>query len=414
VSPPPLHRNREFVALWIGNAVSWLGISISSFAYPLVVLQATGSAAKAGLVGSVLTATTFFLRLPAGALTDRWDRKRIMLACDGGRAAGSASLAVALALGHFHLWHVLIVAFLEGSLGTLFGPAESAAVRRVVAPEQRREAVALNTSRAQLPGLIGPPLGGALLSVSRALPFVADAISYLVSLIAVLFIRTPLRDPPNEQDGTRNIFDGIRWLWRRPFLRALLVWMGLSALAFGGAGLVILVLARSRGASSLELGVMFSIMAVGNVAGALATPRLIKRFSGRTLVVALAWTMPTAWFLLLPTHSPYVIGLLGAAANFLAPAVGAVLFATIATDAPDHLQGRTTAGAIQISSMPAPLAPLVAGLLLGAAGPRETVTVYGAFLVATAILATLSRGLKEPGSEGLELDSRTWRAPRMR
>jgi predicted MFS family arabinose efflux permease len=236
-----------------------------------------------------------------------------------------------------------------------------------------------------------------LLSASRALPFVADAISYLVSLIAILFIRTPLRDPPNEHEETRSIFDGIRWLWRRPFLRALLVWMGLGTLAFGGVGLVILVLARSRGASSLELGVMFSIMAVGMVAGALATPRLIKRFSGRTLVVALAWTMPAAWFLLLPTHSPYLIGLLGAVANFLAPAVGAVLFATIATDAPDHLQGRTTAGAIQISSMPAPLAPLTAGLLLGALGARETVVVYGAFLVAMAILATTSRGLKSQG-----------------
>jgi MFS family permease len=395
VTPPPLHRNREFVALWIGNAVSWLGISISSFAYPLVVLQATGSAAKAGLVGSVLTATTFFLRLPAGALTDRWDRKRIMIVCDGGRAAASASLALALAFGRFHLWHVLIVAFLEGSLGTLFGPAESAAVRRVVAPEQRREAVALNTSRAQLPGLIGPPLGGALLSASRALPFVADAISYVVSLLAVLLIRTPLRDPPSEHDDTRSIFEGIRWLWRRPFLRALLVWMGLGTLAFGGIGLVILVLARNRGASSLELGVMFSIMAIGSVAGALATPRLITRFSGRTLVVALAWTLAAAMLLLLPAHSPYLIGLLGAVANFLVPAVGAVLFSTIATDAPDHLQGRTTAGAIQISSMPAPLAPLTAGLLLGAVGARHTVMVYGAFLVAIAVVASLSRDLKE-------------------
>jgi predicted MFS family arabinose efflux permease len=397
VSAPPLHRNREFVALWVGNAVSWLGISISSFAYPLVVLQATGSAAQAGLVGSVLTATTFFLRLPAGALTDRWDRKRIMIACDAGRAAGSASLALALAFGRFHLWHVLLVAFLEGSLGTLFGPAESAAVRRVVAPEQRREAVALNQSRVQLPSLVGPPLGGVLLSLSRALPFVADAVSYLVSLIAVLFVRTPLRDPPSEHEDSRSIFEGIRWLWRRPFLRALLIWMGLSALAFNGIGLVILVLARSRGASSLALGLMFSIMAVGMLAGALATPRLIRRYSGRTLVVVAAWTVTAAWFLLLPMHSPYLIGLLGAVANFLAPAIGAVLFSTIAADAPDHLQGRTTAGAIQISSLPAPIAPLGAGLLLGRLGARDTVIVYGAFLVAMAILATTSRGLKAHG-----------------
>src|SRR5437763_15713360 len=99
----PLHRNREYVALWIGQAVSALGISISSFAYPLVVLDATGSPARAGLVGSVLAGTTFFLRLPAGALVDRWDRKRILIACDLGRALNSAVLAATLALGPFWL-----------------------------------------------------------------------------------------------------------------------------------------------------------------------------------------------------------------------------------------------------------------------------------------------------------------------
>jgi hypothetical protein len=94
-------------------------------------------------------------------------------------------------------------------------------------------------------------------------------------------------------------------------------------------------------------------------------------------------------------HSPYLIGLLGAIASFLSPAVSAVLFSTISADAPDHLQGRTTAGAIQISSLPAPVAPLAAGLLLGALGSRHTVILYGAFFLALAILATTSRGLRE-------------------
>lgn len=62
-----LRANREFTALWIGQAVSNLGIGISSFAYPVVVLAATGSAVKAGAVGSVFAATAFVLRIPAGA-----------------------------------------------------------------------------------------------------------------------------------------------------------------------------------------------------------------------------------------------------------------------------------------------------------------------------------------------------------
>src|SRR3954453_4122768 len=235
MAPPPLRRNREFVALWVGNAVSNLGISISSFAYPLVVLYATGSATKAGLVGTTLAVTTFVLRLPAGALTDRWDRRRLMIACDAGRAAASASLALALALGRFHLWHVLLVAFVEGSLGTLFGPSESAAVRLVVAPDQRREAVARNASRGQLPSVVGPPLGGLLVSAGRALPFVADALSYLASLVAILTVRTPLRDPAADREAaTGGIFEGIRWIWRHSFLCDFVVWLSLESLVLCG------------------------------------------------------------------------------------------------------------------------------------------------------------------------------------
>jgi predicted MFS family arabinose efflux permease len=396
---PPLRRNREFVALWIGGAISNLGISISSFAYPLVVLGATESPAKAGLVGSVLTGTTFVLRLPLGALTDRWDRKRLMIACDAGRAAASASLAAALAFGRFHLWHVLLVAFVEGSLGTLFGPSESAAVRLVVAPEQRREAVALNASRMQVPSVVGAPLGGVLLSAARALPFVADALSYLASLAAIATVRTPLREPRNDVTSS-GVFDGIRWLWQRPFLRSLLVWMSLETLAFAGIGLVIIVLARDLGASPSSLGLLSAITGAGGVVGALATPLLLRTASPALLVVGSSWVLTGATLLVLVPRSPYLIGLAGAAAFFFVPSLGALLFSTIADEAPDHLQGRTTAGAIQVAGLLAPVAPLAAGFLLGALGPRHTVLLYAGFFGVLAI--------------GASLHSNAWRAPRRR
>jgi MFS family permease len=258
----PLRRNRAFVALWVGQAVSNLGIGISSFAYPLVVLAATGSAVRAGAVGSVLAATAFVLRLPAGALVDRLPRKRVLVLCDLGRALNSAGFAAALALGHFWFPHVLAVAFVEAALGVLFGPAETAAVRRVVGARRVREAVAANASRASLPGVLGPPLGGVLLAVGRSLPFVADAVSYTLSLGCVLTVRTPLGPDGGRARAVRRlaeIFDGIRWLRRDPFLRALLLpfmWFGL---ALGSIGLVLLVLARDLGAGSGEIGVMYAI-----------------------------------------------------------------------------------------------------------------------------------------------------------
>jgi len=391
---PPLHRNREYVALWLGQTVSNLGISISSFAYPLVVLAATGSAAKAGLVASVLTATTFLLRVPAGALVDRWNRKTILVVCDLGRALSAGSFALVLALGHFVFAQVLVVAFLEGAFGVLFGPAESAAVRRVVAPDQVRDAVAKNQSRMQIGGVVGPPLGGLLLSAGRALPFVVDAASYLVSLAGVLVVRSPLQEPPAEPVRRRvfaDVFDGLRWLWRRPFFRIVLVWMTLEAVALSSMGLVILVLARNRGASSAELGGMFALTGAGGVAGAFAAPMLVRRFSPRVLVLAFAWTAAAATFALQAANSPYAIGALGAAVFFLSPSLAAFLFGAIAERCPDDLLGRANSAAIQLASLGTPAGPLIAGGLLGALGPSHTVLVYAAWLLLLAVGATLSR-----------------------
>lgn len=384
------------MALWVGQIVSALGISISSFAYPLVVLAATGSPAKAGLVGSVLAGTTFFLRLPAGALVDRWNRKAILVVCDVGRALSAGVFAVTLALGHFFFAQVLVVAFLEGAFGVLFGPAEAAAVRRVVAPTQVRDAVARNQSRMQLAGLVGPPVGGVLLDVGRALPFVADAVSYLVSLVGVLFVRSALQDPevprPKRRIGA-EVLDGVRWLWRRPFFRGVLVWMTLEGAAFSSIGLVILVLARERGASSGQLGAMFAITAAGGVLGALATPWLLRHASPRALMLAFGWIGAIATLALHEVDSPYAIGVLGAAAFFLSPSLSGFLFAAIAEQCPDRLLGRTNSAAIQLASLASPIGPLVAGALLGLLGAPTTVLVYAGWMLVLAVAATAARGV---------------------
>ena len=130
-----------------------LGISISSFAYPLVVLDQTGSPANAGLVGSILAGTAFFLRLPAGVLVDRWNRRAILILCDLGRALNAGAFAVALALGHFLYAHVLVVAFVEAALGVLFGlprrpPCVASSRRsRCARPSRRTRAARLSPAR---------------------------------------------------------------------------------------------------------------------------------------------------------------------------------------------------------------------------------------------------------------------------
>src|SRR6185312_1795540 len=95
----PLHRNRDFLLLWSGQAISQLGSQVSLVAYPLLVLAVTGSPAKAGIVAFARNIPIAALALPAGMLADRVNRRRLMVATDGVRAMAMASIPIAAAAG---------------------------------------------------------------------------------------------------------------------------------------------------------------------------------------------------------------------------------------------------------------------------------------------------------------------------
>jgi predicted MFS family arabinose efflux permease len=268
-------------------------------------------------------------------------------------------------------------------------------VRRVVGPERVREAVAANASRSALPGVLGPPLGGVLLSAGRAFPFVADAISYAASLLCVLTVRTEL-GPENRQSSSpvADVLEGLRWLLRDVFLRAALLFFMAFGLVLGSVGLVLLVLARDHGAGSGELGLMFALTAGGGVLGALATPRLVRTFRPHVLMLLFAWLAAAATLCLTLLASPIAFGLAGAVAFFFVPPLNAAVFGRIGERAPDALQGRVTSAAIQMASLLGPVGPLAAGLLIEELGARQAALTYGLVVVALACAATLSPALR--------------------
>ncbi|MGH2507916.1 MAG: MFS transporter, partial [Ktedonobacteraceae bacterium] len=139
-----LWRNRDFMLLWSGQLVSSLGTQISQLAFPLLVLAITHSAAQAGIVGALRGLPFALLCLPAGALVDRWDRKKVMLICDTGRAIALGSVPIALWLNHVTIIQLSLVALVEGTLMTFFSIAEIACLPRVVPKEQLPTATAQN------------------------------------------------------------------------------------------------------------------------------------------------------------------------------------------------------------------------------------------------------------------------------
>jgi MFS family permease len=179
--------------LWGGQVISAVGTQVSDLALPLLVLHLTGSPAQAGLVGALGALPYVVFCLPAGALVDRWDRKRTMLLCDSVRAISLGSLPLAYVLGDLTLIQIYLVALLEGTFFVFFSLAEVSALPAIVSKEDLPGVAARVELTNSIAFLLGRALGGTLYGMARSLPFLADAVSYVVSVVSLGFIRVPLQ-----------------------------------------------------------------------------------------------------------------------------------------------------------------------------------------------------------------------------
>jgi predicted MFS family arabinose efflux permease len=388
----PLRRNRDFLVLWSAQLASTLGSQVSLVAFPLLVLALTGSPAKAGLVGFANTIPALLFYLPAGVLVDRHDRRKVMVATSAIGAAALGSIAVAQAIGDLAFEQIVVVAFVQGAVTAVFGLTEQGALPLVVHPSQVPEALARNEARREGATLAGPPLGGVLFAAGRALPFAADAASYLACAVGLLALRTPLQE---ERDAAprrplAEIAEGVRWLWGMAFVRA-------SALAVAGANfiwaaieLVLIVRAHERGATSAAIGIMLAMLGVGGLLGALAAPAIGRRLAMPVIVVGAFWVEAAVVAALATTHDPYLLGSIAALAAFPAPAWNAVVVGARLTLTPDRLRGRVNSAARLLSASLMPLGALGGGLLIGAVGTTATLLALSAWqaFFAAAAMAT--------------------------
>jgi MFS family permease len=304
-----LWRNHDYLWLWGGQAISSLGTGVSQFAFPLLILVLTKSPAATGFATALGQAPYLLFSLPAGALVDLWDRKRIMLVCTLGLLLCTGSIPLALIVGHLTLLQLYLVSFLLGSFAAVSRLAEFAAITRLVPKVQRPTAVAQNEAVYSTVSLVAPSLGGLLFGLRQMLPFVVDAASYLVLLGALLKIRRPLQDAPDtsELHLLREIREGFRWLWSQRLLRTLAVLAAYLELLLTGSVLIVLVIAQQQGVPDALLGLIFAIGGVGNLLGTLlSTPLQRRAHFGRALSIVLVlflviWPFygiaPAPWFL---------------------------------------------------------------------------------------------------------------------
>jgi MFS family permease len=398
--PTPLWRNRDFMLLWSGQLVSSIGSRVSLLAFPLLILAITHSPAQAGLIAALRGIPYALFVLPAGALIDRWDRKRVMILCDSGRALALGSIPLALIFGHLTIVQLYIVSLVEGTLFTFFNLAEIACLPRVVSKEQLSTAVAQNMVIDSTSGLLGPSLGGALYSIGRAIPFLTDAISYAASVLSLFFIKTKFQEERNPAPIRlwADIREGLSWLWHQPLIRFIALLTGGITMPVVGYALILIVLAQGQHASSFAIGLIFACGGIGSIVGSLLVTPLEKRFSFPQLMIGSTWVWALTWLLFAIAPNPFILGVVTSLSFIIVPIYTSVQFGYRLALIPDHLQGRVNSVFRLMAFGGEPIGLAVTGVLLQAIGPFSTVLVLFVPQLILSIAATFNKHLRNARS----------------
>lgn len=393
--PTPLWRNRDYRRLWVGHALSDLGSRATDLALPLLVLAVSHSPVQAGAVGSVRLAAFVVFAIPGGALADRCDRRRAMLAAESVRAIAMSVLTWAAWAGRVQVVWLIVLAIVDAAGMAVTGPSHVAVLRQIVPRSQLALAGAREEARGYAAELCGPPCGGALFGLAVWAPFLADALSYLGSIAAIAGIRTPLRDPPTSST-TPNVSIGtaFRFIWRQGFLRVVLLIAPISNAAVTGVLFVLIVVLKQRGLASAGIGVTQTAIMVGGLIGALVAPWLLSRVRPGVVIIGSCWLSVVLIAALAMLPGTYLLAVPLLLLMLCAPAENATFFGQQVALTPDQLQGRVQGIAAMVSQLASPLGPLVGGLLVERAGGGRAFLIFAVLLIVPAFVAVSSRAVR--------------------
>jgi MFS family permease len=394
-----LWRNRDFMLLQGGHLLSTFGGQLTQLAFPLLVLAVTRSPAKVGVVAFVSFLPYPLFTVLAGVAADRWNRKWLMIGADMVGLAAVGSLAAAIVIDRIAFWHIVGVAFVKGCAATLLFAAQAGVLRAVVPARQLPDAVSVEVARVAAVRLAGPPLGGVLFALGRAIPFVVDAVSYACSTVALLLMRTPFQEAREVDSSTlrAQIVEGFRFLWSHPFLRTCALLFGFGNFIFPGVLVVIVVVGKGQGLSSAEIGALTAVFGAALLVGSALSPLFRRMFAVRRILLLELWTWTgSGLFVIWPNVYVLVASTIPQALTI--PSTDSVVVAYRTAMTPDRLIGRVNGAAANISLLVTPLGPLVAGLLLSAVSARAAVAVFTAAGLVLALWGTLSPSIRKAPS----------------
>jgi MFS family permease len=381
------HRNyRIFVS---GQLVSLIGTWMQSVAESWLVYRLTGSPVLLGVVGFANRIPVFLFSTVGGAVADRYDRHRIVIATQIASMFLASTLAI-LTLTHLvQVWHLMTIAALLGLVNAFDIPARQSFVVELVDRADLQNAIALNSSMFNGARIVGPAIAGVLVAaVGEGWCFFANAVSY-VAVIAGLLLMRVTRSPRAARPASAlaHVSEGFRFVLRSKPILALLLLLGLVSLMGTPYSVLMPIIADQKfHRGSQGLGILMGASGVGALIGALSLARRTTlRGYGRTVALA-----ATTFGLSLIAFSS--VRFFWLAVAFLLP-VGFSMMTQMAASntliqsmVPNALRGRVMAVYSMMFMGMAPIGALLAGALADWIGATKTVAAGGAFCIAGGLL----------------------------
>ncbi|MGW2372192.1 MFS transporter [Kitasatospora sp. NPDC001683] len=404
--PAPLWRNRDFLKFWSGETLSLLGTQVTTLALPLTaVIAFDATPEQVGLLRFLQLVPYLGLALLFGVLVDRMRRRRVMLLANGARMVLIGLIPLLAATHHLDLPVLLTLACAIGVFSVLFDVSWMSFVPTLVKdPKHYVEANQKLGVTSSTADVAGPGLAGLLVgALSAPTALLADAFSYLVSLVTLLTIRTPEPRPEPPAEGRhlgRELAEGLRWVFGDRVLRPLALVAPFCNFSMVSVWTVFVLYAvRDQHLTPTEIGIVFSASSVGGLVGAALSGRVIKRFR-LGAVYAVSMTAIFASPLLIPLahgSKPAVMAVFVGAffVSYLGLGVAGVVMVSLRqTLTPQPLMGRMNAAFRTLLFGGGSLGGLLGGVIGGALGLREglaAIAVGSALMLVPLALSPVSR-----------------------
>lgn len=366
---------RRFGFLWAGSAVSNLGDGILLIAAPLLATQLTRSPTLVAGVTVAFTLPQVLTAIPTGVLSDRMSRSRLITWANLLRAVAAGAVALAAATSGLELVLLYLCVFALGTAEVGADTTTYALVPQIVEHDQ------LTSANSRIQGtqrlcndVLGAPLAGPLVAVGAVWAIGAPALLFAVAALLTARVRSP-RPEASTATLRHDAMEGLAILWRHRLLRDLAFGGALinaASAAFMSVFVLFAVAPGPMGLPEATYGLLFTALAIGGIAGAATTGRLVARV-GLARVIRVAGILIAIGFaapLLTSAVAPIVV--VFTAFGFVALTLNVALVSLRQTLIPSRVLGRVTAAARMIAIGAAPLGSLLGGVVAEAAGLDAT------------------------------------------